>query len=220
MKFFKIILTDSGRKHVYLCGMKIASYKSHNAINNNLVIGINNKIVNPQKECRCFIYGNNNKVVFGENIFWVGSIHIGLTDLPVDNCSVVIGDNSTSNGCNIRICEDNTNVEIGLDCMFSSGINIWASDTHTITDMDGNCLNVGKYVKIGNHVWIGSNVSIAKNTVVADGCVVGMATVLTGKHDEQNCVIAGNPSKKVKQNIKWDRRRPKQYIKEEKNENS
>ena len=98
--------------------------------------------------------------------------------------------------------------------MFSSKIILWASDTHTITDMDGKITNIGKYIEIGNHVWIGYGVNIGKNTTITDGCVIGMSSVVSGKFDTKNSVIAGNPAKIIKTCVKWDRRRPEQYIKD------
>ena len=215
MKLFRTEKSPNGRCHVYFSNIKIASYKSKKIEKSNVFVqGLNNTITNSHKNkrCRCYVYGNNNKIILGDNLDWSGDIYIGLPEVPVDNCSVVIGDNSFSNGTNIRICEDNTTVEIGKDCLFSSGITIWASDTHTVTDIDGNITNIGKYVKIGNHVWVGMFAAILKNTTIPDNCIVGTHCVVGGTYKKTNCVIAGNPGKIVKENINWDKRQPKQYI--------
>ena len=108
--------------------------------------------------------------------------------------------------------EDNVNISIGEDCQFSEKIIIWASDTHTITDMDGNVTNFGKYVTIGNHVWVGYGATICKNTKIADGCIIGTGAVVSGTFDKPNCVIAGNPARVVKENASWDRRPINVYL--------
>ena len=179
------------------------SHRTHSSC--ILIHGIGNTVLNAPPHCQGQIYGSNNKIIFGKHTSdWHGNIFIGLPDMPVDSCSVIIGDNSTSNGVVIRICEDNTNVNIGSDCMFSSEIIIWASDTHTVTDLDGKIINIGKYVNIGNHVWVGMGATILKNTKIADNCIVGTRSVVAGKFEKSNCAIAGNPGKIVKENIDWE----------------
>ena len=216
MKLLRKERLSNGRRHIYFCGIKIASYKKKiQSVPDNFIIqGVNNTIVNRPLTCIGYVYGNNNKIIFGKNTAFCGDIYVGLPDMPINNCTVIIGDNTTANGVCIRVCENNTNVKIGKDCMFSSEISLWASDTHTITDIDGKITNVGKYIEIGNHVWVGYGANIAKNTTIADGCVIGMASVVSGKFDTENSVIAGNPAKIVKTGVKWDRRRPEQYIKD------
>ena len=218
MKIFKKESFPNGRRHIYLCGIRVAVYKKH--AKSIFLKGSNNSVVNPQSTCKVYIYGTNNKIVFGNVNSWIGNIFIGLPDVPVNNCSVFIGDNATSNGTDIRICEDNTSVEIGKDCMFSSEVKIWASDTHTIINLNTKTINSGRYVKIGEHVWIGFSATVLKNTQIADNCVIGTYGVVSGTFKQMNCVIAGNPGKIVKENVSWDRRRPKQYIMENTNENN
>jgi len=168
---------------------------------------------NLRSKLSIYIYGKNNKISMDKVDWFEGEIHIGMPDCPVNDCSVEIGKGTTSNGVIIRILEDNSEVKIGNDCQFSWGITIYCSDTHTITDMDGNITNIGKYVNIGNHVWVGMNAVIGKNISIPDGCVVGMCSVVTSKQKFfPNSIIAGNPAKVVKEKIKWDRLRPKQYI--------
>ena len=178
------------------------------------VVGIDN-VLNIPKSAKIFGYiiGNNNTLdiedsEFNSNI----KIFVGLPECPVNNCVIHIGHNFSGSDVMIRICEDNTEVIIGNDCMFSSDVQIWASDTHTITDMNGNCTNIGRFVHIGNHVWLGYGVFVLKNTTIPDDSVVGCKAVVCGKFDFQNSIIAGNPAKVMKKNVNWNRLRPKQYI--------
>lgn len=159
------------------------------------------------------IYGNNNKIIFGNNLDgFHAAIWIGTKDCPVNDCTVTIGDNSTANHTELRLLEDNSRISVGKDCMFSSGINIWCSDTHSIVDNENKITNVGKFVEIGDHVWIGMDVKICKNTKIADNSIVGWNSVVTKKFDKKGIVIAGNPAKEVKENVNWSRLRPKQFL--------
>lgn len=181
------------------------------------VFGQNNKIdISDNVTIRGYIYGDNNTVIiedskeFGKHSPL--SLFIGLPECPVNNCRVHIGKDFSSNGTMIRICEDNTELIIGDDCMFSDDICMWASDTHTITDIDGNIINVGSFIRIGNHVWLGHGASIMKNTCIGNNCIIGTHAVVSGDFSSNNCIIAGCPAKIVKNGVNWDRRRPKQYI--------
>lgn len=159
------------------------------------------------------IYGNNNKVIIEDTKYpFVGQIFIGSYDCRVDNCTVKIGKDCSSNGLSMRLMEDNSVVNIGDDCMFSFDVDIFASDTHSILDMSDNLINFGKSISIGNNVWVGKNAKICKNTAVADNCIIGFSSIVTKQFDTSNCVIAGNPAVIVKENVKWSRLRPKQYL--------
>lgn len=96
-------------------------------------------------------------------------------------------------------------IDIGDDCMFSHDVSI-ISGGHSIFDMERKeNVSMKKYIKIGNHVWLGKNVVILHNADIGNGCIVGASSVVKLKVGE-NCVIAGNPAKVIKQNHTWDRR--------------
>lgn len=107
----------------------------------------------------------------------------------------------------ISIAEDSNTVTIGRDCMISSGVSIIASDFHSVIDLNtGKRINYASGVSIVEHVWIGLNAIILKNSVIDNNVIIGAGPVVRGEF-EQNCVISGNPCKKVKWEINWDRRR-------------
>lgn len=54
-----------------------------------------------------------------------------------------------------------------------------------------------KEIHIGKNCFIGCNSIILKGTVLGDNCVVGAGAVVSGKF-EDNCVIAGNPAKVIR----------------------
>ena len=211
MKIFEKQISETGRRaHIMLFGIKIASY---NVKNDADVHGVGNVVQIPKNsKVTVHIYGDNNRVLVEDGIYHPSfAICIGVADTRTNNCTVHIGKNLSAGGGFVRICEDNTNVEIGEDCMFSSEISIWASDTHTIL-RDGKCSNVGKYVKLGDHVWLGYGVTVLKNTTIADNSIVGAQSVVGGTFNDTGSIIAGNPARVVRTGINWDRRRPKQYI--------
>lgn len=171
--------------------------------------GVNNKILftsdKNKKKIKIHIYGNNNYIEVKTIERCIMDIYIGLSDCPVNNCKLVIEPQTSIAGMEVRMCEDNLNIHIGKDCMISDYIKLFCSDMHTIFNYEEKVVNIGKQIFIGNHVWIGTGVSIAKNSHIADNCIVGMKSVVAGKYEEPNCVIAGNPARVVKHNVNWDR---------------
>lgn len=57
-----------------------------------------------------------------------------------------------------------------------------------------------KRIVIGDNCWIGSGTVILAGVEIASGCVIGANSVVT-KSFPENCVIAGNPAKVIKQRI-------------------
>ena len=160
------------------------------------------------------IYGSNNKIIIDEWTYIHDSvITIGFPECPINNCLVKIGKLTTANSMDIMLGESSSEVLIGENCMISFNVEITCTDTHSILDSDGNLLNKGKSVDIGNNVWLCKNITILKNTKISDNSIVAQGSIVTKKFEQQNVVIAGNPAKIVKEGIKWDRKRPEEYIK-------
>lgn len=134
-----------------------------------------------------------------------------------DNQKVKIGNAFKLNGANIFLGVDaNTSVEIGEDCMFSSGINIMCTDSHTIYDLSTHeILNKDKSIKIGNHVWLAEDVTILKGTTIGDNIIIGKNSLVTRDCLDSNSVYAGSPVEKRKQNVNWSVQNPSKDIKEE-----
>lgn len=110
--------------------------------------------------------------------------------------------------------DNGSSVIIGDECMFSFGINIWASDTHSVF-LSGTkeLLNWGKQIFIGNHVWLGMHSTVLKNSYIADNSIVGAYGVVAKQFKETGCVLAGNPAKVVKRGINWSPDRPNDWKK-------
>lgn len=167
------------------------------------------------------VFGNNNEINLGK-IFYPVNDTIGLTGLIINignppedtltpgvkreanNCKINIGDNIIICGARLFLQDNDTSISIGDDCMISWGIDIWCTDVHTVTDLDGNPKNFSDKIEIGNHVWIGKDVKIGKNTKVSNDSIIGWASVVTKKFNESNVVLAGNPAKIVKKDVNWN----------------
>lgn len=56
----------------------------------------------------------------------------------------------------------------------------------------------GKDVIIGKECWLGMNSVILPGVTLGDRTIVGAGSIVTKSFPEGNCVIAGNPAKKIK----------------------
>lgn len=173
-----------------------------------------------------YVFGNNNNIKLGK-ISCPYNEAIGLTGLIINigtppdeafnmkrdanNCNISIGDDVIICEARLFLQESDTSINIGNECMISWGIDIWCTDAHTITDLDGNPQNFSHSIEIGNHVWIGKDVKIGKNTKISDDSVVGWGSIVTRKFEQPNIIIAGNPAKMVKENINWNLRNLQNY---------
>ena len=175
-----------------------------------------NKICgNKPSLCEVHIFGDGNIVSFGNtNKHFKAKIYVGWNDCPAHNVKINIGDNCLCNGMEIFAFDNDSTVTIGNDCLFGENIYIWASDTHTVIDSEGNICNIGKNVNIGNHVWIGKNATVLKNTTIADNSIVGTMSCVHGSFNEVGSVIVGNPAKCVKTGYTWDVRRPNIWMRD------
>lgn len=112
----------------------------------------------------------------------------------------------------IQMNDENETLTIGDNCLFSWGIKARTSDGHSIVDLSTNrAVNLPKDISIADRVWVGEDVSFLKGSMISSDSVVGSRSVVTKAFESPNVVIAGFPAIVVKENIKWDRRRPSEY---------
>lgn len=163
--------------------------------------GVGNRIIidNGANVCYCGfnITGNNNTIQLD------GCTGIMSLTLRGDRHNVTIGKDTSMESVYMICMGQNNRITIGEDCMFSGGIELWNSDTHLITDLDGNPTNPSKPITIGNHVWIGKNVKILKGVTIGDNSIIGMDTVVT-RNVPVHSIAAGNPARVVREgNADW-----------------
>ena len=135
-----------------------------------------------------------------------------------NNTKIIIGDNVlTSNQTWLKVGEHNSSIVIGNNTMISWDVTIWNTDCHSILTIEDSQnetpLNVGQSLQIGEHCWIGKGASILKNVALPDNTIVGMGAVVTKKVlDTPYCVLAGNPARVIKEDVRWDIRSPSDLL--------
>ena len=201
----RIIIVENGVNKVYpiteyIEGVDIV-WKGDN---NTLIIGESSNLAGS----KISFLGNNNVISFGK-------ICYGCFKLVTfgDNCTIKFGNRVESSGIRVHL-HPGDKFTMGDNCMLAMNI-FCCTDGHSILDCNNyELLNKPPYhVEIGNHVWLGRNVTLLKSASIPDNCVVGINATVTKHFNKQNCVIAGNPAKIVKENINWNGCMPSEYDK-------
>lgn len=103
------------------------------------------------------------------------------------------------------------NSDVKIRCFESITIGAGAKISHDVTIMDGD----GHYIEydgykpvkpivIENHVWIGTKAIILKGVTIGEGAIVAAGSVVT-KNVPPYSLVAGNPAKVIKENIRWSK---------------
>lgn len=155
------------------------------------------------------IHGCGNTVVIEEEVTadMPTYIRIGTADSPCFRSSIRIGRGTTIVQADIESFDDDSRIDIGEDCLFSSRVRLWCSDSHALADAEGR-VRLGREIRIGNRVWLGLDTKICKNSVIADDCVVGWGSVVAGRFEEPHCVLAGAPAAVRRRGVTWSKCRP------------
>jgi len=219
-KYFRYIIDTfrcrfSRQFHLKNANVKWIVYNVGMPQDNNRIIVENSTITHTS----IHITGKNNRIIVrnGAKMFF-GGIRIDGNDNEVlyEGCKAMICAFIKGNGCRISVGKDSlidesTNiilmgqgnrVEIGEECMFADKVEIWASDTHLITDKEGHPINPSKPVIIGKHVWLGKGVNVMKGVTIGEHTTVGLGSIVT-KDIPPHCIAAGNPAKVVKTGTDW-----------------
>lgn len=165
--------------------------------NNIVYIEDGVKIVDSKIE----LVGDNSVLYLSSN--W----HNYLVDLSLNNQSTVyIGRMTYFNERLTAITSEGRNIIIGDDGLFSRGVCIRVADPHLLYDAQTKeRINPSKSVFIGDHTWIGQDAMLLKGTTVGSGSVIGAASVVSGRRIESNTVYAGNPAKKIKSGVFFEK---------------
>ena len=144
------------------------------------------------------VQGVNNRVIIDEQV----KLRKATIVVRGSNCSIYIGAGSTFGQIRIVNVGKNNTVSIGKSCLFADNIELWASDTHSIFDIDGKFINAERPVTIGDNVWIGSYVKILKGVTIGSGAIVGMNTLIS-KNIAAKTLNVGHPIRCIKEDVTW-----------------
>lgn len=129
-----------------------------------------------------------------------GAIHVVRGEGGV----IRIGRGTTFNDVAISMHEAGR-IEIGRDCMFSTGIHMDVSDMHPIYDRaTGLRINPPRDIVIGDRVWLGVRVLVCKGARIGDGAVIGGGSMVMGEIPP-HAMAVGAPARVTRQNVEWRR---------------
>ena len=138
----------------------------------------------------------------GSKLIFNGRYAISRGAVINNACVIEFGNNFCSNfglfiSCSKRIA-------FGNSCLLGWNNHFLDNNGHVIFDSIGNITSVPKEINIGNNVWITSETHFLSGSAIGDGCVVGYKSfVLRDFSNIEKCLIAGSPSKVLRENIMW-----------------
>lgn len=179
--------------------------KSGHIINSKLVVnGINNVLLfdNDVKidNCQFIITGDNCLIDFRGNSLMQNS----RFELLDSNTRIIIKNNTGFIAIRVLVAGFGNKIEIGEHCLFAENVELWASDTHSIIDLETNDrVNLDKPIIIEDNVWICNRALVMKGVRIGKNSVIASGSIVT-KNIKNNAIAAGIPATVIKENIKWD----------------
>lgn len=158
-----------------------------------------------------YIYGNHNKIEIKEGLSLSGHLHMVLGQQhsnfgEITGSSLCIGENTSIESMQYITYNSHTVCNIGRNCMISYGVTLYNTDAHPIFDKTSHkIINHITGIDIGEHCWLGMHSTILKNSTLQEGSILGCHSVYAKKATTAYCIWAGNPAKKIKENITWDK---------------
>lgn len=152
-----------------------------------------------------YIRGDSHKVLIKRGCRFNRGGNLWFED---NNCSLIIGENSTFEDVHLALTEPNSKITIGQDCMFAYDIDVRTGDSHSIILRNsGERINFAEDISIGDHVWVAAHCSILKGVTIPNDSVIATGSLVTNKYDTPGTIIGGNPAKEIKHGITWSRER-------------
>jgi acetyltransferase-like isoleucine patch superfamily enzyme len=156
------------------------------------------------KDCRIKIAGQNNCLQIGKHC----RLNRTSIDIISNNSAILIGDSTVIIGNHMGFTHflakgNKTKIIVGRRCLFSYGIEVRTTDSHSILDVEsGVLLNPPESVAIEDNVWLGARSLILKGAVIGQGSVIGAGSIVT-KRIDAGVVAAGQPCRTLRQRIAW-----------------
>lgn len=185
--------------------VKLLSLKGHVECENNpcfkmITIGFGNVGIFDSAYERTILQIDGTLVVIPKrNSVYIGH---GSRICALEKAKIKFGTNFCNTAKGTICCVGN--IDFGNNVLTSWDTLIMDTDWHSIQDI--NTLEIfskTKPISIGNDVWIGTRAVILKGTTIPDNCIIGANSLITKSFDKTNTIIAGNPAKVVKENIKY-----------------
>jgi len=139
--------------------------------------------------------------VTGE-IYFKGKTKIGVGAKIMVSGKLILGNNFDITGDTMIICTKE--IQVGDNTMIAWQSILMDTDQHAIYGKDNTIINQDKKITIGNNVWIGAKSFILKGSKIPDGCIIGANTTISKEFTQNKAIIAGNPAKILKENIRWN----------------
>lgn len=129
------------------------------------------------------------------------TIHAGSTVVVMKDAKLFLGDDGFINRNTTIVCSKS--ITIGKNATIAQNVIIRDSDIHYLIIDDNDQANTLPII-IGDNVWIGTGAIILKGVNIGEGAVIAAGAVVS-KDVKPFSIVAGNPAKVVKENVKWRR---------------
>ena len=168
---------------------------------NNLIhLGDNVRLENVEIK----IFGNNNHI-FIDSYNTINGVRFAIED---DNNYITIGSHVYIGENSLLAALEGTKILIGKDCMIAGPCEMRTSDSHSLTDLEGNRINPAKDIEIGEHVWIGAGCMILKGCKIPSHSIVAARSLVTSTETfESYSLWGGVPARLLKKNVNWKKER-------------
>ena len=177
-----------GRKVKFINKGTIESQNAYLGSITNLSVNLSNK--------------SKRSFFLNEGFFKMGKmsrIHMGFGIHIGPEAEFIVGNDTYINPDSIIVCHKQ--ITIGDNCAISWGCQFLDDDLHSIIN-NNNRMNIPSAINVGNNVWIGAGVKILSGSKISDGVIIAAGSVVKGKLDS-NCIYAGVPAKKIRENVRW-----------------
>ena len=156
-----------------------------------------------------------NVVIYDNSVINIGEKCVAKFKIVQVCGELKIGNYTTFTG-STEIIVSEEKIIIGEDCMIALNCILYCGNGHSIYDVNtGKRISNGHSIVLRNHIWIGQRAILLSPLLIDSGSIVGAGSVVKGKYPN-NCVIAGNPARKKKNDVFWSREMRKEIRENEK----